>query len=981
MFDILSSQSYFCSSKMMAKMMYLLIFLFGILINQVLAHSFDDTQQMYINQPIRPLSSYQDITIFRFIIPELMMTANWNLRPNISTSNCDVKDIKFVLRWKAYPLISLQAGELNKNRHDVLLDFREQYEVKISDLHRSTSFSINNPLPGVWFAFAYYKPPANHPRTFKKPGLGLFEQCTVNLSTHLSFIPISVSQRPINLLVNVEKPSLLNSMATESQTSHNEYHHQLITRQNFKFYLPIETNSAKLILKRILPQASVNVSSDGDKTNEPNSGDGGNDPQPSGSSSKWFVRIYFRISSPPLEDKYDSFVDCGGENGDKAKCVVDNLNITRNDWNYILLVNKNHLKSFYGGTHGDGYPAVNVSLMLNTTECFQYSQSNLFMSSSTMDNLNSIDDSDSQYDPAIFSSFMKRKRSSDTSQQSSSISKSSEDQFYTPQQLPLISSSPSPPKNIHHEPECPSIVELIRYSYNGPFNFKYDYRGDTSGNHDQTIASLTTLTQFDIEKWSKKVNASQYFEVPTRMMMNILNGNTFGFGDPLTIQNNQDPTISSGDNDDGVQSTSILGSSSPPDSVLSFQIFPFLDSGGSLTLNLSLFEQHEHHTIDPSNNNVSVTACVQYGYYSSQYQQRLLKGQCCLHQIKVNSSHSPGASIRIPYPRAGRWYISFRSECYQVVGSDGSQFISTECKYNMTKIIFTVRSYACSDKDCGRHGKCHLITRDGLTLSMCSCTSGWKGLDCEDNSTALDEQEIFLQFLLLTVSNIVFIPVLILALYRQLFTEAFLYLIASIFSVLRHTCDTDSEYSFCIVDGDILRYIDYYSMLLAFWVTLISLSRVPERLKTFLHLIGSGCLAIALQYDKLSILTLIISVSTGFIIVMITWCSICTVRRMCFPSYQIWYLSMVPGLILTTTGLVAHTIFETRDYYTIVHSFWHVVMASALLFLVPTMEKKVETEEEEDYRIKAPGQSNRLAQVEWKPHTSFKFLQDDIDML
>lgn len=61
---------------------------------------------------------------------------------------------------------------------------------------------------------------------------------------------------------------------------------------------------------------------------------------------------------------------------------------------------------------------------------------------------------------------------------------------------------------------------------------------------------------------------------------------------------------------------------------------------------------------------------------------------------------------------------------------------------------------------------------------------------------------------------------------------------------------------------------------------------------------------------------------------------------------------MVPGLILTTTGLVAHTIFETRDYYTIVHSFWHVVMASALLFLVPTMEKKVETEEEEDYRIK-----------------------------
>lgn len=764
MFNIPSSPLYSCSSKMISKMMYLLAFLSGILINNLIAQSFDgeyqnrpyflrileqfaieifeswlitvfslqlstDTQQMYINQPIKPLSSYQDITIFRFIIPELMMTANWNLRPNISTSNCDVKDIKFVLRWKGYPLISLQAGELNENRDNVLLDFSEQYEVKISDLHRSTSFSINNPLPGEWFALAYYKPPVSHPRTFKKPELGLFEQCTVNLSTHLSFIPITVGQRPINLLVNVEKSSLLNEIATENQASHHEYNHQLITRQNFKFYLPIETNSAKLILKRILPHANVNTSSsDDDKNNEPNSGDGGND-QSSGISSKWFVRLYFRRSSPPLEDKYDSFVDCGGENGDKAKCIVDNLNITRNDWNYILLINKNHLKSFYGGTHGDGYPAVNVSLMLNTTQCFQYSQSNLFMSSSTMDNLNSIDDPDSQYDPAIFSSFIKRKRSSDSSQQSSSslpsssISSSSEDQFYTPQQLPLLSSSPSPSKNIHHEPECPSVVELIRYSYNGPFNFKYDYRGDPSGNHDQTIASLTTLTHFDIEKWSKKVNTSQYFEVPTQMMMKILNGNTFGFGDPLGSQNIQDPTVSSSENDDAGQSSSLLGSS-PPDSVLSFQIFPLLDSGGSLTLNLSLFEQHEHHTMDPSNNNVSVTACVQYGYYSSQYQQRLLKDRCCLHQIKVNSSHSPGASIRIPYPRSGRWYISFRSECYQVVGSDGSQFISTECKYNMTKIIFTVRSYACSDKDCGRHGKCHLITRDGLTLSMCSCTSG-----------------------------------------------------------------------------------------------------------------------------------------------------------------------------------------------------------------------------------------------------------------
>lgn len=61
---------------------------------------------------------------------------------------------------------------------------------------------------------------------------------------------------------------------------------------------------------------------------------------------------------------------------------------------------------------------------------------------------------------------------------------------------------------------------------------------------------------------------------------------------------------------------------------------------------------------------------------------------------------------------------------------------------------------------------------------------------------------------------------------------------------------------------------------------------------------------------------------------------------------------MIPGLILTATGLVAHCLFETKEYYPVVHSFWHVLMASALLFLIPTTEKEVKTEEEEDYRLK-----------------------------
>lgn len=62
---------------------------------------------------------------------------------------------------------------------------------------------------------------------------------------------------------------------------------------------------------------------------------------------------------------------------------------------------------------------------------------------------------------------------------------------------------------------------------------------------------------------------------------------------------------------------------------------------------------------------------------------------------------------------------------------------------------------------------------------------------------------------------------------------------------------------------------------------------------------------------------------------------------------------------MTTSGLAIYSLFETKDNYAIVHSFWHAVMASALLFLIPTMERKVTAhkkpsadEEDENFRGK-----------------------------
>ena len=59
---------------------------------------------------------------------------------------------------------------------------------------------------------------------------------------------------------------------------------------------------------------------------------------------------------------------------------------------------------------------------------------------------------------------------------------------------------------------------------------------------------------------------------------------------------------------------------------------------------------------------------------------------------------------------------------------------------------------------------------------------GWRGYDCSDGEESRDESEQLLELLLLTLSNLLFIPAIILALYRRHFVEAFVYTYTMTFS-------------------------------------------------------------------------------------------------------------------------------------------------------------------------------------------------------
>lgn len=260
--------------------------------------------------------------------------------PNISSLNCDTREIVFVIRWQGYPLIKLnQFNEPYKIRSDILLDTDEQYQVlmKTSDL-KTTTFTLHNPLPGIWLAFAYFKPAKNHRRI--KADINLFDEnkCKVNLSTHLSFKSLEDYQKPIMLFSGVQPL------------------HNLIGKQQFyKFYAPMDTNSAKIILN-----CSQLIANDADEAANADT----NTRQTitlNFNSSKTFnqvntclVDIFFRRQALPSSSKYDQHFNCNlGKPGDNSKevnyCIFDGLNVTRNHWNYLLIVPKNGRKKRESG--------------------------------------------------------------------------------------------------------------------------------------------------------------------------------------------------------------------------------------------------------------------------------------------------------------------------------------------------------------------------------------------------------------------------------------------------------------------------------------------------------------------------------------------------------------------------------------------------------------------------------------------------------
>lgn len=130
---------------------------------------------------------------------------------------------------------------------------------------------------------------------------------------------------------------------------------------------------------------------------------------------------------------------------------------------------------------------------------------------------------------------------------------------------------------------------------------------------------------------------------------------------------------------------------------------------------------------------------------------------------------------------------------------NGRNLLSGSCSDGNcnTSVAFTLASNPCVTGRCGRNGRCYHYMSGGFVFSTCLCLKFYRGWDCTEDSQVPSSISILAASLLLTLSNLLFIPSIYFAIRRKYYTEAVIYFFAMFFSTFYHACDSgDEEFTF-----------------------------------------------------------------------------------------------------------------------------------------------------------------------------------------
>lgn len=321
---------------------------------------------------------------------------------------------------------------------------------------------------------------------------------------------------------------------------------------------------------------------------------------------------------------------------------------------------------------------------------------------------------------------------------------------------------------------------------------------------------------------------------------------------------------------------------------------------------------------------------------------------CLLHNSMSNYENCPtgyelstlsytnrytNMAVSIPYPMMGKWFLAVWKECYAL---DTNKLITCPRAY-VPYAIVQIASDQCANNYCGDHGTCYIINSQLNLVSGCKCKGGYQGYGCTDDSKAISSSIYLASVLFLTMSNLVFLLPISLALYRRWYIEALIYFYNMFFSAFYHACDQDF-YSFCIFNYDGLQLADFIGSYASFVITVLSMSVIVRPWKVFSFFVGFlACLSINL-YDRFSNTAFIVFLTIAICITVTTWIKVGVSKRKLYPTRRMLLLYYLPGFILALTGILIYSFLQTKTNYWVLHSIWHMCMASSILFFLPKRE-------------------------------------------
>lgn len=379
--------------------------------------------------------------------------------------------------------------------------------------------------------------------------------------------------------------------------------------------------------------------------------------------------------------------------------------------------------------------------------------------------------------------------------------------------------------------------------------------------------------------------------------------------------------------------------------LLTFDVSPVKDVGGTLTLELRLDQTPvlmNVTSVSSGSVNVSVLACLSFAT------KRLpsfpdtcidtATGASFPASVRLNTTSPENftGKLHVPFPEPGPWFLSLKPFCFAGNGSEA------DCgELNETQVAFVLDSEMCGSDRCGRWGHCNNYLSGGVIFATCICQHGYRGWGCTDDERIDKLSDLLLASLLLTLSNLPFLPAAVLAALRGYYTEAFVYCCTLFFSTFYHACEAGEDvYYYCMMPLHVLQFCDFFSAILALWVTLVAMADVPPTAKSLLHMAGAVGVALGTEYDRTSLSVFMVPTILGLVLMGGRWAFRCRAQRACYPHKSYWIFCFPPGAVLVLVGVVCFSFLQTRSNYKYVHSAWHSMMAVAIMFVLPSRRQR-----------------------------------------